>query len=60
MAVPFQIPRMKLGSLPDWYEHKRSKSAFMRVYWVTVLVNLILLGLIAFEVINTQAFMVEI
>ena len=44
----------------DWYEHKRSKSVFMRVYWVTVLVNLILLGLIAFEVINTQAFMVEI
>ena len=33
----------------DWYEHKRSKSAFMRVYWVTVLVNLFLLGLIAFE-----------
>ncbi|AUI84642.1 DUF1294 domain-containing protein [Alteromonas macleodii] len=42
------------------FKHKRSKSAFMRVYWVTVLVNLILLGLIAFEVINTQAFMVEI
>ena len=44
----------------DWYEHKRSKSSFMRVYWVTVLVNLILLGLIAFEVISTQGFMVEI
>ncbi len=44
----------------DWYEHKRSKSSFIRVYWVTVLVNLILLGLIAFEVISTQAFMVEI
>lgn len=42
------------------FKHKRSKSAFMRVYWVTVLVNLILLGLIAFEVISTQAFMVEI
>lgn len=42
------------------FKHKRSKSSFMRVYWVTVLVNLILLGLIAFEVINTQAFMVEI
>lgn len=42
------------------FKHKRSKPAFMRVYWVTVLVNLILLGLIAFEVINTQAFMVEI
>lgn len=42
------------------FKHKRSKSAFMRIYWVTVLVNLILLGLIAFEVINTQAFMVEI
>jgi len=42
------------------FKHKRSKSAFMRIYWVTVLVNLILLGLIAFEVISTQAFMVEI
>ena len=42
------------------FKHKRSKSSFMRVYWVTVLVNLILLGLIAFEVISTQAFMVEI
>ena len=42
------------------FKHKRSKPAFMRVYWVTVLVNLILLGLIAFEVISTQAFMVEI
>lgn len=42
------------------FKHKRSKSAFMRVYWVTVLVNLILLGLIAFEVISTQAFMIVI
>lgn len=42
------------------FKHKRSKSAFMRVYWVTVLVNLILLALIAFEVISPQAFMVGI
>lgn len=42
------------------FKHKRSKSAFMRVYWVTVLVNLILLGLITFEVISTQAFMIVI
>ena len=31
------------------FKHKRSKPAFMKVYWVTVLVNLFLLGLIAFE-----------
>ena len=42
------------------FKHKRSKSAFMRVYWVTVLVNLILLGLITFEVISTPAFMMVI
>lgn len=42
------------------FKHKRSKPSFMKVYWVTVLVNLILLGLIAFEVINTQAFKMEI
>lgn len=42
------------------FKHKRSKSSFMRVYWVTVMVNLILLGLLGFEVINTQAFMMDI
>ncbi|APD91247.1 DNA-binding protein [Alteromonas mediterranea] len=42
------------------FKHKRSKSSFMRVYWVTVMVNLILLGLVGFEVINTQAFMMDI
>ena len=31
------------------FKHKRSKSVFMRVYWVTVLVNLFLLGLIALK-----------
>ena len=44
----------------DWYEHKRSKSAFMSVYWITVVVNLIVLGLIVFEVVDVQAIMIEI
>ncbi|GFD94373.1 hypothetical protein KUL156_15780 [Alteromonas sp. KUL156] len=42
------------------FKHKRNKSSFMKVYWVMVVVNLFLLGLIAFEVINTQAFKMEI
>lgn len=37
------------------FKHKRSKSAFMRVYWLTVIVNLILLGLIVFEVVDVGA-----
>ena len=42
------------------FKHKRSKSAFMNVYWITVVVNLIVLGLIVFEVIDVQAIMIEI
>ena len=37
------------------FKHKRSKSSFMKVYWLTVLVNLILLGLIVFEVVDVGA-----
>ena len=39
----------------DIFKHKRSKPAFMRVYWITVVVNLILLSLIAFEVVDVGA-----
>lgn len=42
------------------FKHKRSKSAFMSVYWITVVVNLIVLGLIVFEVVDVQAIMNEI
>ena len=42
------------------FKHKRSKSAFMNVYWITVVVNLIVLGLIVFEVVDVQAIMIEI
>lgn len=42
------------------FKHKRSKSAFMSVYWITVVVNLIVLGLIVFEVVDVQAIMIEI
>ena len=37
------------------FKHKRSKPAFMRAYWVTVVVNLILLGLIVFKVVHVGA-----
>ena len=37
------------------FKHKRSKSTFMRVYWLTVIVNLILLGVIVFEVVDVRA-----
>lgn len=37
------------------FKHKRSKSAFMRAYWVTVVVNLILFSLIVFEVMDVGA-----
>ncbi|WP_334049817.1 hypothetical protein [Alteromonas gracilis] len=34
--------------------------ALLSVYWITVVVNLIVLGLIVFEVIDVQAIMIEI
>ncbi|WP_394222911.1 DUF1294 domain-containing protein [Alteromonas gracilis] len=37
------------------FKHKRSKPAFMRVFWTTVTANIAVLVLVAFEVIRINA-----
>jgi len=37
------------------FKHKRSKPAFMKVFWTTVTANIIVLALVALEIINVNA-----